>query len=212
MRTKNIAAVVLAGLLLVIGWQRFVLGPMGAAEAKANRVTLEERARARTLDAELRRAASGAGKGPSARELQAAIPESPAVSSFLRAVDGIRDETGVAFQALTPSPVAAGAASPSIGVDLSVQGSWEQVRAYLGRLVRLDRLVVVDNVSLSAASAAAGPTGGASQVSGAPTGELFAGAGSAPMMSMQLTARVFTQQAPAGAVTAPGAGAAGTPG
>jgi len=212
-KTKNIAVLVLAALLLLIGWQRLVLGPMSSSEAKANRVVREEQNRARTLDAELRRIKSDEGsKGPSAAELTAAIPESPAVSSFLRAVDGIRNETGVTFQSLTPNPVAAGAASPSIGLDVSVQGSWDQVRAYIGRLVRLDRLVVVDNVSLTAASTATGPGGAGVQTSGAPTGTIFAGAGAAPTVSAQLTARVFTQQAPAGAATVPGAAAAGTPG
>ena len=97
----------LAALLLVLGWQKLVLSPMGSSESKANRVTEEERTRARSLDAEIRRLKGDGkgGQGPSAAELRAAIPESPAVSSFLRAVDGIRAQTGVVLDVLAGHPV-----------------------------------------------------------------------------------------------------------
>jgi Tfp pilus assembly protein PilO len=137
------------------------------------------------------------------------------MADFLRSLDQVRVQSGVEFQSIVPNPPTAqgGIAATSLGI--TVQGSYAQVRSYADRLEALPRLVVVDNVSMNAGAAAEG----AAASTGSPTGEVFAGAGAAPVISMQLTARVFTSQVPAAeaggagaqTATAPAAAAPGTP-
>src|SRR5262249_51368899 len=70
-------------------------------------------------------------------------------------------------------------------------------------LNKLSRLVVVDSVNFTPGAAEGASTG-----SGGPTGSVFAGQGAPPLMTIPITARLFTPQGALGA--APGApGSAG---
>jgi hypothetical protein len=77
------------------------------------------------------------------------------------------------------------------------------MRDYMDRLLQMPRLVMIDNVSVTAATA----TG--SQSNGGPTGEIFAGQGAPPLLTVQMTARMFAQASTVATVggTAPSAAA-----
>jgi Tfp pilus assembly protein PilO len=202
-KTKNIAVIILAVLLVTLLWHRVVYSSMGNQASKANQAAEDAEMQAKTLEAQVR-ALGGLDaqrKNPSLQELQNAIPEGPALASFLRAVDTVRVQSGVGFQSIVPNPPAPDGGIASVNLGITVQGTYEQVRDYADRLESLSRLVVVDNVTMNAGAAADGATS-----EGGPTGNVFAGAGAAPLVSLQLSARVFTSQAPVVATPTPGAG------
>ena len=209
MKTKNIAVIALAAALVLLLWYRVVYSSMSSQASKANQAAQDAEVRAKSLETQLRAeggTSSGGTKSHKASvvELQNAIPATPAVSDFLRSADAVGSASGVVFQSIVPSQptLAAGIASMNFGI--TVQGSYAQVRSYVDGLMALPRLVVIDSASLSAGQATTGAA--AATAVGGPVGDVFAGTGAAPVISLQLTARVFTQQLP----VAPAAGGAGT--
>ena len=108
--------------------------------------------------------------------MQTAIPKTPAEAEFLRQLDSIKAATGVEFQSVSPgAPMTAGGLS-TISVSIVVKGSVAQVMSYLGRLEKLARLFVTDNVGVTAGSA----SNAAATASGGPVGDVFAGMGAPP--------------------------------
>jgi Tfp pilus assembly protein PilO len=206
-KTKNLLVAALAVLLVGMLWYRVVYSSMGSQAAKANQAADEAETRAKTLDAQLRALTGDAGKRAPNRasldELKAAVPDSPALAQFLRQTDAIRAASGVTFQSITPTAPAAAGGLATINVNISVQGTYAQVRDYVSRMLSLPRLVVVDNLSYTAA-AATSSSGAAGAPTGGPAGDVFAGQGTAPNIQAQFVARLFTTDVPA-----PAAGTAG---
>jgi Tfp pilus assembly protein PilO len=209
MKTKNIAVIGLAVLLMLVLYNRVVYSSMGSQAAKANQAAEDAESRVKTLQSQVRLAtggeSGGKSKGATLEELQNAIPASPALSTFLRSADNIRIASGVTFQSIVPTqPNALGGVS-SINLGITVQGGYREVTDYVNRLNKLTRLVLVDNVSVTAGAAATG----AAPAAGGPAGPVFAGQGAAPSLQLQLSARLFTLP-PGGTVL--GASPVGAPG
>jgi type IV pilus assembly protein PilO len=192
------AVMALVVVLVLLAWYRLAYSSMASQVSKANDATQEAETRAKTLQASVRAltptAKEKAAQQASQRELAGAIPPTPALSTFLRQTDAIQSASGVTFQSITPSLPAMSDGATTISVSINVQGSYAQVTDYLDRLMKLPRLVQVDNVSYTAA-AAANSSNGQGTSSGAPTGEVFAGQGAAPSIQLTLAAKVFTTQA-----------------
>jgi Tfp pilus assembly protein PilO len=188
-------------LLVLLAWYRLAYSSMASQVSTANTATQEAETRAKTLQASVRAltptAKEKAAREASQRQLDAAIPPIPALSTFLRQTDAIQSASGVAFQSITPSPPAMSDGVTTISVSMNIQGSYAQVTDYLDRLMKLPRLVQVDNVSYTAAASASSSNGQATS-GGGPTGEVFAGQGSAPSLQLTLSAKVFTQAVVAG--------------
>jgi Tfp pilus assembly protein PilO len=133
-------------------------------------------------------AATPTAAHPAADSLAAAVPDQPALAELLRQFQTIAVGTGVTQESVSPSPVqaiAAGAPGSSLGVEISVSGPKPALYDYLHRLAALDRLFVVDKMTIEPKTSDAAP---------ATTN------GSAPTDSFHLdvSGRAFTAAAPAG--------------
>jgi Tfp pilus assembly protein PilO len=196
-KTKDLAVIGLAIIFVLFLWYQFVYSPMGAQASKANQSAQDAKQQAASLDAQVRQmTGAGAKKKASNDELQKAIPATPQVSEFLRQMQQIRDAVGIpeAFQSIAPAAPTATGGSMAISVGITAKGSYAQMMDYVNRLNKLPRLVVVDNVQITAGGAGSGTGGG-------PTGPVFAGSGAAPELSLQISVRLLTAGAPAAATS-----------
>ncbi len=221
-KQKNAIVIVLAVLLVAFVWYQFVYASAESAARKANQEARDQQTNLATLKSEVSKA-SGANKTPEERkaaldELQSAIPVQAQLSEFLRQTDSIRNATGVAFQSITPSTPTYVGGVANINVGITVQGTYAQVMGYVDRLLKLPRLVVVDNVAVTTTTAQSAGSGVAGATTGGPVGDVFAGQGSPPFLQVQLTGRLFAvapdgymPTAPVGG-SAPGNGASGSTG
>jgi len=114
-----------------------------------------------------------------------AVPSHPQLSTLLRQLEAIARETGTTVTSMTPAPLTANPAGPGGSVQISIGASGSRVAtdAYLGRLRDLERLLVIEQVGLQERSATAPvPAEDAPEI---------------PEVTLQLTIRVFTADAPA---------------
>jgi Tfp pilus assembly protein PilO len=198
-RTKNLAVVALASFLVLFMWYRFIYSPMNSQAAKANDRKDTAETRAEALRKELAGATAQQKKIEEIKPetLTAAIPVDDKLTTFLRDLDRIKAESGAAFQSVTPSqPTVSGVVS-TINVNIAVAGTYDEVSGYVSRILSMPRLFVVDNVSYTAGGSASGST-----ATGGPTGKIFAGSGSAPLIQVQITGRMYSQPSAAAAATA----------
>jgi Tfp pilus assembly protein PilO len=201
-RQKNLMVGALAAGLILVMWYMLLFAPTSSKTSKANKAASAAQVKVKSLEDDIRQltpAPNGSQKELETK-LQAAIPKTPAEAEFLRQLESIKAATGIEFQSVSPAaPTTAGGLS-TISVNIVLKGSQSQVLSYLGRLEKLNRLFVTDNVGLTATSANASTAG-----SGGPVGDVFAGVGAPPALQVQITGRVFTQAV----VVAPGATATG---
>jgi Tfp pilus assembly protein PilO len=126
--------------------------------------------------------------------LQALVPKRPDLASFIVAANEIAVQSGIDWISITPNEPAPGAVGPAeIAMTIQIDGGYFQVLDYLNRLEDLERLVVVDGISIS--------TGG-------DEGDGSTAQVGAPDLSSSLTARMFSQTA-LDSTGDPSAGAAG---
>ena len=210
MKTKNLAVSILVGVLVVALWWTMLLKPTRAKVAKAKTDTQTQQDKLAPLQTQLaqarRDAAHAAELKAELQSLQLALPNTPALSAFIRDANGIASASGVSWQSVThaaPTPGADGVMSITVGMQ--VQGTYGQVIDYLSRLASMKRLLVVDNLqlSVSASAAAAGSTGSAGSTANASTGPFSGG----DQLSATISARMFAT--PAAAIAA--AGTTGAP-
>ncbi len=205
-KTKNVAVIALAGLLVVMLWYRVVYSSYDAKASKANTAAQDAAQQATSLEAKVRQlehANDDKKRQDATQTLNDAIPVAPELSSFLRSVDKIRSDTGVAFQSVTPSAPTLTSGVQTINLGIVVQGEYSKVVGYIDQLTAIKRLIVIDNVEFSiVGSTSSSDTGG-------PTGEVFAGVGAPPTLQAQLTGALFSQ-APALTTPSAGGGANGT--
>src|SRR6476620_322557 len=201
-KTKNLLVVGLGVALVLLMWWRFVYSSYESSTTKAKQATADAETRLKALQSQVR-AVTGEGskKKASLEDLQNAIPATPELSAFLREVDTIRDQVGIpeAFQSITPSPPTVAGTTASINLGITATGTYDQMIDYVNRLNKVSRLVVIDNVTFTAGASSQNAGGNAGS---GPTGKVFAGQGSAPAISVQLTARLFMQ---ASGIAEPGA-------
>ena len=193
-KMKNVAVIALAVLLVVFLWYRMVYSSMESQANKADQAAHDAKARTDSLQAQLSKLTGGSAKQKaSADELNRAIPLTPELSNFLRSLQQVRDAAGIpaAFQTIQPSPPASVGGSTSISLTITVQGGYAQIIDYVNRLDKLKRMVLIDSVQMTA-----GAADGAVSTGGAPTGQVFAGQGAPPQLSVQIGARLLTQAAP----------------
>jgi Tfp pilus assembly protein PilO len=87
-------------------------------------------------------------------DLRAAVPDDPNLAAFILEADDAASQSGIDFVSITPNePVAAEAPGGPAVVNLSISaiGGYFQTLDFLNRLADLDRLVVIDSLSISAA-------------------------------------------------------------
>jgi Tfp pilus assembly protein PilO len=197
-----------AALVVLLFWYFILWSPRGAAldDAKSRQQTAadqadELQARLNQLrDAQRNEAATRA----QIAQLQEAIPDEANLAQFILDANDAATRSGIDFLSIAPTPPAAPAAvaNPQTGAQaggpseitlaVSITGGYFQVLDFVNRLTDLTRIVVIDGLTVG------GATGGD--------------------LSVQITGRMFTAQAPAGApgeattTTVPGATTTTTPG
>jgi Tfp pilus assembly protein PilO len=188
--TKAVIALAVMGAIVVLyGWNSLFLSSRGRAKSAIR----EEIATAKTAEQGLRANLSSLRKlaaDTQSREAELArlgrlIPVEADVAGAILTLDATAKEAKVAWATLTPSPPtgAASGGPATLGLSIRVGGTFHQILDYLGRLEKLDRLVVVDRVAL---------TGGSGSTDGS------------PVLEVDLNARMFAAKGPA----APAAAAA----
>ncbi|MGZ4740369.1 MAG: GspMb/PilO family protein [Ilumatobacteraceae bacterium] len=110
---------------------------------------------------------------------QPAIPEDPALTQLLRQLQAVAGQNGVTYAAITPSPLSENPSGPggSMLISITASGPHDGVQAYLQGLRDLDRLLVIEQIAITAPPAVAGQPQQPDQ--------------------LQLSIRVFTLQPPA---------------
>jgi Tfp pilus assembly protein PilO len=194
---RNLLIGVGAGLAVLLIWYFLLWSPRGKAidrakgrqQAAAGQIS-ELQARIEQLrDAQRNEAATRA----QIAQLQEAIPDEPNLAQFILDANDAATRSGIDFLSISPTPPAAGVVDDStpeaaavrqpsvIALGVSITGGYFQILDFVNRLTDLSRIVVIDGLS----------------VSGAAGGDL----------SVQINAKMFTTQAPAGStpVTTPGA-------
>lgn len=146
------AAAMLVTFLFVI----FLIRPKLAEIAETREAIASEERREDELRAQLARLEDARRNAPltAARLLQIAqyLPSSPELPSFIRQAQQAATLAGVDLESIAPSPPAAvpGATGiDSINVTLVVEGGYFRIEDFLARLENLDRVVLVNALSLS---------------------------------------------------------------
>jgi Tfp pilus assembly protein PilO len=207
MKTKNLAVGALVGVLVMALWYNFLLKPSRSDASKVKAETEVERTKLQPLQAQLAQANLAAAHAGTFKArlaaLKHAVPDSPELANFIRDANAIADASHITWQSVSHGLPAIGADGvSSIAVSIDIQGTYEQVLDYLGRIAALKRLVVLDNLSFSSAgtTGTGATTGSAVDASTGP----FSGGST---LAVTMTGRMF-ETAPVGAVTTGGTGAA----
>lgn len=204
MNRRTLLAVIGGALAIILVWWFAIYSPKRSAISSAKSERTAAEARGRDLEVTVARLKALDRSRPQLeadlRALNAAIPANPDLGTFILSANEIATRAGVDFLSIAPSPPAqsAGAGQPtSIGLSIQVRGNFFAVVDYLNRLEQLERIVVVDTVSLAAQGTSGGTTAGATGSTGAATDP--------NALAVTLAAQMFTRAAPSGATGATGA-------
>jgi Tfp pilus assembly protein PilO len=190
-----------AVLAIVLLWYFLLYAPLGDDLSSAQSQRSSEEKKTADLQATLTRL-QGQAKNSSQqqallRKLNAAVPAQPDLAQFILQANEIADQSGISFLSIAPSPPVAGTGASVINVTVSISGSFFQLEDYLRLLEKLERLVVVDGITIStsstSSSSSTGDTGDESS-----SGDVS--------LTVTLTARMFTRAAPAAAAGTGGTG------
>ncbi|MGD9701845.1 MAG: type 4a pilus biogenesis protein PilO [Acidimicrobiia bacterium] len=176
-------AVALGGLVLVAGYV-MIWRPQSASLASARYERQDAERQLETLQAQATSTTIVVEAEDGARQemLLNAVPVSPELAGLLRQLQDVASSTGMSLATLTPAPLTANPAGPggSVQVSIAVAGARESADTYLGRLRDLERLLVIEQLS----------------VQERPDVASDAAAAVAPEVQLQLTVRVFTVDGP----------------
>jgi type IV pilus assembly protein PilO len=177
-----IALALLGSLVLLYGWNSVFLAPRSKARAQVQKDLAASRRQEEDLRqslAELRKLATNT----QVREAELAhlgrlVPADPDVAGAITALNETANQAQVAWSSFVPAPPAPSpGGAVTVGITMKVAGTFPQIFDYLRRLETLDRLVVVDALTLSAG----GTTGGSPQLTSDIKARMFAAGTGAPM-------------------------------
>jgi len=183
-----------AVLAVVLLWYFVIYAPLGDDLSSAQAQTSEEQKKTDSLQADLARlqaqAKNASKQQAQLRKLDAAVPKNPDLAEFIIQANDIAESSGISFLSIAPSPPASGNGASVINMTISISGSFFQLQDYLRQLEQLERLVIVDGISISAGGGGSGTTGtGTTDTADtSSTGDVS--------LSVSLTARMFTRAAP----------------
>ncbi len=186
---------VLGGLAVVAGYV-MIWRPQSASIDEAR----QDRRQAEQQLVDLQRVGTAttvvveAADGSMRQLLLTAVPSAPELATLLRQLQAIATETNMVMGSMTPSPLTANPAGPggSVQISIGASGSREAADTYLGRLRDLERLLVIEQLSVQERADT-----GASDTAAAVDAAGTAGAAvEIPEVQVQLTMRVFTLAGP----------------
>ncbi len=123
------------------------------------------------------------------------VPADADMDGAILALDDAAKQAQVGMVDVRPSPPAAGPAEvpATLGLAMTIDGTFDQIFDYLRRLETLDRLVVIDSLQLAGGGNGAAPPGPAP-----------------PKLSAQIKARLFAATGPAAPAASAAAAASDT--
>lgn len=189
MKSRNVIAAVLGTIMALLAWNMLFFSPAGndLSEAKDKRTTAESQSA--SLQSTLDRLLDLKKKQPQLTVerdfLSAKVPANPDLEVFIRAANDLSVESGLDWISIAPAEPAPGASGISeIRMTVQLAGGYYQVLDYLNRMEDMSRLVVLDSIQVN--------TGGTGGGEGSTEGTTPSASG-APTLSVNLTARMFTQ-------------------
>jgi Tfp pilus assembly protein PilO len=207
-KRNQLIAVGAAVLAVVLLWYFLLYAPLSDDLSTAQAQRSSEEKKTADLQATLARlqaqAKNSSQQQALLRKLNAAVPEQPDLAQFILQANEIADESGISFLSIAPSPPTAGTGASVVNLTISISGSFFQLEDYLRLLEKLERLVVVDGITVSASSSSGSSSGDTGDTVDESSGDVS--------LSVTLTARMFTRAAPtsstgaAGSTTAPSTG------
>lgn len=205
MKRNQLLIIGAALLAIVLVWYFLLYAPLGDDLSSAQAQTATEQKKTDDLQAQLSQLQSQAKNSTQAqallRKLDAAVPEQPDLAEFIIQANEIATESGISFLSISPSPPAAGTSGASvINLTISIGGSFFQLEDYLRLLEKLERLVIVDGITISASTDSGG--------TGTSTTDESTSSSGGTTLAVTLTGRMFTRAAPTG--TATGSSSGGT--
>jgi Tfp pilus assembly protein PilO len=199
-RRGLIIGLVAGGVVIVLLWWFALYSPATKELDDTKTKTEQAESAQQSLEATLGRLQDLARNAPQQeailRRLNAAVPETPDLADFIIQANQIASESGIDFLSIAPSPPAAsttGGTTSTISLSIQIKGGFFQVLEYLNRLEDLDRLVVVDTISLGGGDSGTSTTG--PSASSAAAAATTSGTGT---LSVTLTGRMFTRAAATG--------------
>lgn len=155
MSRRGIALAVLGAVLVAAVWWVFFISPRNSDISDLDgQITTAEDQEA-ILRAELKQlqdiAASELTYRSAIGQLEASIPEDPDIADFIESLNLLAAETGVNLISVAQSePVLIeGGTFYEIGISIAIDGQYFEVLGFMFGLSDLERLVVVDSVSLA---------------------------------------------------------------
>ncbi|HEV8627011.1 MAG TPA: type 4a pilus biogenesis protein PilO [Acidimicrobiia bacterium] len=195
-----VALAVMGAIIAAYGWNSVFLGPRNKARTAVHNELSAARQQEQDLRqnmAQLRKlGAETQSREAELTRLGRLVPADADLAGAILALDETAKQAQVTMGSLIPSPSAAtaGGGPATLGVTMTIDGTFDQIYDYLSRVETLDRLVVIDSVQLA---------GGGNGTGNGPAGPL--------KLAAQVRARLFSATGPA-APAATAAGAAGASG
>ncbi len=193
---RNVLIAGAVGLVVVIlAWYFIIYSPIGDDLSAAETSNASEQAKTQDLQNTLARLAAQSKNSTRQeallRKFDQAIPQKSNLAEFIIQLSKLETSSGITFQSIAPSPPAASGSSSVIALSINIKGSFFQVKNYLSQLERLERLVIVDGVSIAAGGDSSSSTGSS--------------ASDTTALTVSLTGRMFTRAAPQPAAGTPSA-------
>jgi type IV pilus assembly protein PilO len=185
MKSRTIMVSVLAAVAIIVVWWMFLYSPARSDASKVNDDVNTAKEESRSLETQVKQVHDLERHAPEIKaqveRLRDAVPQQPELASFIDQANQIATDAGVDWASISPTDPSTATNAGEIQLQITVNGGYYEVLDYLNRLDNLPRLVVVDQISVTAAADA-----------GTGTQKLTAA----------LTARMFTQGSAAAAAGA----------
>lgn len=173
MSRRTILAGIGAALAVLVLWYLFLWSPRSSALTDARDRREEAQAEVERLRVRLQSLEALQEQAPRLRsqleKLRVAIPDQPNLAQFILEANEAARLAGIEFISITPSEpappteVAPGSAAAAAGtppaeirLGISIRGGYFQVLDYMNRLADLSRIVVIDSIGISGATAESG--------------------------------------------------------
>jgi Tfp pilus assembly protein PilO len=183
MKARAVALGVLVTVVVLLVWNLLIFAPKGRSLSSAKKDTQAAQQTGATLQATLTRLEDISKNGPAIAaqldKLSAAVPAAPDLDGFILSANQIAVTSGIDWLAVSPTVAQAGNNGVStIPLGIQIKGGFFQVLDYLNRFEDMGRLVIIDGINITNAQSSASSSG-------------------PPVLSVTLTARMFTRAAPA---------------